>query len=128
MHPLSKVYGDCAPCTPRTEMPQVDEKDLLQLVIFLAEHSVSTEAKVMPVDRLVFHQRVYPNRIPPPASADMHKPLLVAADGYILDGNHRAAAHRRDGTSPVVFKLGLPFHEAIALLFKFPATYRYERA
>lgn len=109
-------------------MPQVDEKDLLPLVVFLAEHSVSVSAKTMAVDELVFHQPVYAERIPPPRSADMHKPLLVAADGYILDGNHRAAGHKRDGTSPVVFKLSLAFHEAIAMLFKFPATYRYERS
>lgn len=126
MHPLSEF--PCAPCTPRAEMPQIDEKDLLQLLVFLAEHSVQVTDKLMSTTELVFHQPVFAERMPPPRSADMRKPLLVAADGYILDGNHRAAGHRRDGTSPVVFQLSLPFTEALELLFKFPATYHYERS
>lgn len=113
------------PCTPRDAMPQVGEGDLLALLVHLARHGVETETCRMPVDQLVFHQRVYEDRIPARRSADMNKPLLVASDGYILDGNHRAAAHRRYGTTPVVFQLDCPFIEAIKAIFTFPRTYTY---
>jgi len=115
------------PCTPRPDMPQINEADLLPLLVFLAGHNVNVEATEMDTAQLVFHQKVYPDRIPPPRSAELRKPLLVAADGYILDGNHRAAAHRRDGTRPIVFRLDRSFLEAIAALFRFPRTYVYER-
>jgi len=115
------------PCTPRTDMPQIDEADLLDLITFLTRDNVPVSTCIKATADLVFHQHVYPERMPPSDSPDMNKPLLISADGYILDGNHRAAAHRRDGTRPVCIQLTAGFIEAMKALFAFPKTYVYER-
>lgn len=113
---------------PRTRMPQIDESDLVDLLAFLARHSVHVSIAVVEPNDLRFHQRVFENRVPPLGDDLLDKPLLVSSEGYVLDGNHRATAHKRYGTRPVCFILHKDFLDSMALLFQFPKTYSYGEA
>lgn len=110
---------------PRQNMPQVDEGDLLPLLCHLAKSHVQVITELVAPNELLFHQHVFEDRIPAPDSPDMHKPLLVSLEGYVLDGNHRAAAHKRYGTRPVIFRLTTDFKDSLRAIFSFPKTYTY---
>lgn len=110
---------------PRQLMPQVDEEDLVALLAFLTKRKTHISIRQVDPDDLLFHQHVFEDRVPAIDSADMNKPLLVSAEGYVLDGNHRATAHKRYGTRPVVFRLATDFTDSMKLLFSFPKTYTY---
>ena len=113
---------------PRQNMPQVDEGDYIALLVHLARKGAAPEVLVASPDDLLFHQRVFEQFIPAFESPEMAKPLLVSREGYVLDGNHRAAAHKRYGTKPVVIVIHANFTEAMKLLFSFPRTYTYGEA
>lgn len=111
---------------PRQDMPQVDEGDYVQLLSFLARSGANTEVMIAEPADLLFHQHVIEERIPARDDcAQMNKPLLISKEGYVLDGNHRAAAHKRYGSRPVVIVIHRDFTSAMKLLFSFPRTYTY---
>lgn len=110
---------------PRRDMPQIDEGDLLALITHLTRKKVHVVSELVDPNRLFFHQHVDETRIPPLGSPDLDKPLLVSSEGYVLDGNHRATAHKRYGTRPVVLRLHADFTDSMKLLFSFPKTYTY---
>lgn len=110
---------------PRPVMPQVDEKDLPALLRFASARGVVVRLERRAPDTLKFHQRVSAFHVRQMDAATMAKPVLASGDGFILDGNHRLAAHKRDGSELDVITLELDFEAAIALLFQFPATYAY---
>lgn len=110
---------------PRRDMPQVDEGDMLDLISYITKQKCHIVTELVGPDRLLFHQRVDESCVPPIDSPLMNKPLLVSAEGYVLDGNHRATAHKRYGTRPVVLRLHADFTDAMRLLFSFPKTYTY---
>jgi hypothetical protein len=110
---------------PRQDMPQIDEGDLIPLIVHLTKKRVNVRNALVPPDDLLFHQHVFESRIPASTSPDMERPLLVSGDGYVLDGNHRAVAHKRLGTRPPCLIIDADFTEAMALLFSFPRTYTY---
>lgn len=110
---------------PRQDMPQVDEVDYIPLLVHLAKKRANVEVLTASPDSLLFHQHVYEQYIPALGSPDMDKPLLISKEGYVLDGNHRAAAHKRYGTQPVVIVIHRDFTDALRLLFSFPKTYTY---
>lgn len=108
---------------PRPEMPQIDESDLERFIDFALLQGVGiTHAKRCPTT-LRAHQRIdldHALNMPPEVAA---KPVVVSADGYVLDGNHRWFFHARQGTDLNVIEVDLPFEEAIRLMFAYPATY-----
>lgn len=110
---------------PRQDMPQIDLGDYIALFSHLARRGIRISTAVADPDMLIFHQHVFPQFVPPRGSIDLDKPLLVSAEGYVLDGNHRAAAHKRDGTSPVVIIIPRDFKDSMKALFSFPKTYTY---
>ena len=111
---------------PRQNMPQVDAEDMLALLSHLARNRVPTKVMVASPDNLLFHQHVFEQFIPSfDNDKQMNKPLLISKDGYVLDGNHRAAAHKRYGTRPAVIVIPRDFTESMKLLFSFPGTYTY---
>jgi hypothetical protein len=113
---------------PRQDMPQIDEQDLVPLLVHLTKKRTRVSNALIPPDQLLFHQHVFEDKVPRFDSPDMERPLLVSNDGYVLDGNHRAMAHKRNGSRPPCFILDADFTEAMALLFSFPRTYTYGEA
>jgi hypothetical protein len=109
---------------PRREMPQVDEKDLPELVVasWQSGHHPSFEV-VNPLD-LHAHQRVNRTRALGMPENVKRKPVLVSLDNYVLDGNHRWYAHRMEETPMNVIRIGLSFEDALPWLFKQPFTYK----
>lgn len=108
---------------PRRDMPQVDPCDVTALVEYLAFKGVSVTDCERSPDSLTFRQHVdyQPERMNAQALAD---PILVASDGCILDGNHRAYGCRLAGMRRErCLQLGLPFPQAIKALFSFAGTY-----
>lgn len=111
---------------PRQDMPQVDEGDYVPLLCHLARARANVEVLTADPNDLLFHQHVIEARIPARGDcAQLNKPLLISKEGYVLDGNHRAAAHKRYGSRPVVIVIHRDFTDAMKLLFSFPHTYTY---
>lgn len=106
---------------PRVDMPQIEERDYPSLFAFLAGHGCKVERVKVDPRHLRFHQSVAdfdPSRL---SSMPMVKPILIARDRFILDGNHRAkgALYLQ---RPIIdaFRMNRDFEPAIALLFAFP--------
>jgi hypothetical protein len=105
---------------PRPVMPQIEEADYAELFRFATAQGIFLTLCTRHPDTLKFHQRVkFAHGFTPDASVE-DKPILVSADGYVLDGNHRLAMHKREGKPVNCIQLNLEFEEAIAFLFSFP--------
>jgi len=118
-----------AQCIARGLMPQVDEADLPGLVEFLRERGIKvwTEACINP--RLVRGvQKVNRKKVHAlPLDVSLNKPVLVARDRKIIDGNHRwmKLVHRKMPCMKT-HVVDLPFDEAIKNVFEYPKTYYYD--
>ncbi len=108
----------------RALMPQIDEANLPQLVscAFVAGYSPSFD--VVSPRTLRAHQRADHKRAASIPDLLLRKPLLVSADGYVLDGNHRRLGNLMHHRPCNIIRIGLPFEQAIAWLFTLPFTYR----
>lgn len=107
---------------PRMVMPQVDEEFYPQLIDFAREHGVGfSEVEIAATD-IRPHQRVDHDHL---RGADLSKPILGSREPFVLDGHHRWAQHKYQGSKVRTYKFDLTFREAIAFLFSFPATYYY---
>lgn len=107
----------------RSAMPQIDEADLTALVEWLAFKGVTVETVTLSSKALRFRQSVERHLAPMP-KAVYDKPVLIASDRYVLDGNHRARAHKLNGDSCRCLRLSCGFSEALEALFSFAGTYR----
>lgn len=113
---------------PRSKMPQVDEKDILELLVFLGVEGVPISAGTKDPATCRAHQLINVERamsIPPEV---LTKPSLLSADGYIIDGDHRWYRHCVDKTMMPFIEIGLPFTDALSAIFKFPKTYEENAA
>lgn len=108
---------------PRTAMPQVDEKDLPELVALAYQSGHHPTFEVVFPKHLHAHQRVSHERALRMPEVVKRKPVLVSADGYVLDGNHRWYAHKAEGSPLNVIRVGLEFDAALVWLFSLPFTY-----
>lgn len=106
---------------PRPVMPQLEASDYPELLAFASERGVTVTFETAHPDTLKPHQRISTLRdaFDP---AQLSKPVLASADSYILDGNHRLAAHKALGTPVPCYRVWLEFEPAIAFLFAFPKT------
>lgn len=114
------IFAEPPRVIPRRFMPQVSEADYPSLFLFLASHGVTVESILLEPSALHFRQHI--GRLHPVPATVLYKPVLVASDNAILDGNHRAGIHRKLGTRCPCYRLSLPFLDAIALLFSFAGT------
>jgi hypothetical protein len=110
---------------PRSVMPQVDEADMPALLRWVSVHGCSVTEVVRSADQLRFHQRVEMSRVVSMPSEVYEKPLLISRDGYVLDGNHRATAHKLKGEPADCMMIDADFQRAMQLLFSFAKTYTY---
>lgn len=112
-------------CIPRELMPQVDEANYDALFAFASENGMAVRRVVFPPNSLRTHQRVnrdYAKSMIPPVRC---KPILASAEPYVLDGNHRTASHRFEGSPVPAWQFDAPFDKAMQMLFAFPGTYYY---
>lgn len=112
---------------PRPIMPQIDESDYDDFLRFVASKGVAVAHKKVSTRDVRPHQRIDKIAIQRMPEAARQKPVFISIDGYILDGNHRWAFHimMHDQELPAI-ELGLPFEEAIKLMFSFEKTYTLE--
>ena len=121
---------DGRPFVDRANMPQVDEIHIAHLVRFARGRGLQ-----------VFERHVRPHECYPiqyispsemnrplhgPIQALMKKPVLLAKDHAIIDGNHRWAAWIKSGhpwMPSIIF--GAHIHDAMKIIWQFPFTYRY---
>lgn len=110
---------------PRAVMPQVDETDLGELLAFIRERGIAVIETMISPELLRFHQQVDMKKVHAMDADVLAKPLLVSLDDYVLDGNHRAAGHKIQGTSAVCLQIMAEFEDAMAVIYAFPKTYEY---
>jgi hypothetical protein len=110
---------------PRPVMPQVDEADQSALFDFIKNGGVDVVELVVPVEQLFFHQRVDMKLVADLPPEAYNKPVLTSRDGFVLDGNHRAVAHKLRGDPVPCNQIEADFEDAMRLLFAFPKTYVY---
>lgn len=107
-------------CVPRAEMPQVD--DVPALLEWLAGRGVGWFHQRSDAAEFRRHQHVVIDRARAAGIPDdkLRSPILVANDGWILDGNHRHALLQARGLQVEAYVVGLSFGEALTLLARCP--------
>jgi|SRR6187455_751983 len=104
---------------PRPLMPQVDDKAYPAMRLWLTENAIPFFTEAVDAWTLHPHQRIDAVKAANIPDSVLAIPLLVSRGGFILDGNHRWLAHLERGKPCEVIRIGLPFDDAIAALFKF---------
>lgn len=111
-------------CIKRADMPQVDWVDMPGLFAFLnSKHILVAERKLPPtwltIRQCLDEVRACRNTL------ILTKPLLIATDLSVLDGDHRLVAHLELGTPEVeCFQIGCSFAEASKAILQYPKAYR----
>src|ERR1035437_2765129 len=102
---------------PREDMPQVFSKDLTEFKEFLTSHDIHFHAGTCSPSVLNVAQNQFDtdkiSKLMGDASATdpLSKPILISADNYVLDGNHRLAACLLLNRAIPYIKIELPFKE-----------------
>lgn len=112
---------------PRAYMPQVDERYTVKMLVdsSLVFGREQPLAKIMDPRTLRAHQRIDHARAAAMTDAVRAKPIIVSADGYVVDGNHRWWAHVKAGSTAIaVFELQQSFEDAINWLNTLPYVYQ----
>ena len=112
----------------RRFMPQIDEKDLVPALANLTRRGIFANFQLHPASTLVGHQAVDEAKVEGIMKNEeaLSKPLLIASHGFVLDGNHRAEAHKRLGSENVIaIVIPLPYEDALLALAETPQTYAY---
>ena len=104
---------------PRPLMPQVDDKAYPALLAWCEFMGVGVSRETVAPRTLKAHQRIDRHKAERIPDSVMVIPLLVSADGFILDGNHRWLAHCDRALPVTVIRLALSFDDAIGALFQF---------
>jgi hypothetical protein len=108
---------------PREQMPQIDEKDIPRLLVWLGSQGVGLSAGHCSAEGLQFHQAVILEKVHAMSSDLMAKPILISEDHGVLDGNHRGARHVIEKLPCPFIRLHTDFSHAINLLKAFPYSY-----
>jgi hypothetical protein len=110
---------------PRAVMPQVDRKDLPQLIVKAWEKKLNPTLEVVDPKELHAHQHIDFNLAKNMPIEVKLKPVLVSRDSYILDGNHRWWRNVYDHDSAMnVIRIGYNFEQALDWLCSLPFTYK----
>ena len=110
---------------PRRFMPQIDEADYTALIEWLMWKRIEFSQSTMNCDQIQFRQHVDFNKVHTMPPENFNKPIWVSMDGVVLDGNHRAMAHKIANQPVDCIVIGLPFAAAVGALFSFRGTYDY---
>lgn len=113
-------------CIARGIMPQVDEKDIPELVAFLRSSGVKVLKTCLNPRIVRGKQKVDRTKVRAIPAVVLSKPVLISSDLFVVDGNHRwMAAIWRGLASLDAYFIQLPFKETLEAIFKFPKTYYY---
>ena len=113
----------------RSNMPQVASKDMFELINFLSKKGVSTvkktvAAKSLKATQVDFSKDKIVSAIDRFTKAEgVGKPLLVSADGYVIDGHHRWLAAYNTNSPVHVYATNMKAKELIATLREFPKVF-----
>lgn len=111
-------------CYPRDVMPQVDFADYPGLFAHLNARSIMVRDRSLPPSFLRMRQCIGETR-PCRRIELLAKPLLIAMDMSILDGDHRYLRHLEEKTPEIrCYEIGLGFEEAMRAILTYPAAYR----
>lgn len=112
-------------CIPRKLMPQVDQADYPDLLAFLCGKGCAPVLTLIPLSQLTIRQCMSETR-PATNPLLLKKPLLIAKDLSVLDGNHRLLQRKAAGIPDAECEqLPLDFQAAYDLILSFPKAYRY---
>lgn len=112
----------------RRFMPQIDEEKMVPLLVHLAKCGIHCSFETRPAHSLTSHQEVDPEKVAGIMGnlEVLSKPLLIASHGFVLDGNHRGAAHKKLDTPDVaVVVVPLAYEDALLALAESPVSYAY---
>lgn len=104
---------------PRELMPQIEPEAYADLIEYARLSDVDVSFEYIRPEALSFHQDVNAARACAIPREALRIPILIAEDGSVLDGNHRAYAHRQRGEYAHVIRFHLGFEEAIEFLCNF---------
>ena len=108
---------------PRSLMPQVDEKDIAKLIVFMSEAGYPVIGAGKSSTPFTYHQDVDWTKVHAMPSTVLDKPVLVTREDEVIDGNHRSARHTVDGTRTPFIKFNASFVEALDILAAAPFAY-----
>lgn len=109
---------------PRAEMPQVDEMYYPRLITEATTKGPGVVFDTVHPATLRAHQKVNHERAKAMPENGRIKPLIVSADGFVVDGNHRWWAAVHGGHEWVnVIRLGMNFDPALVWLLRKPYVY-----
>lgn len=112
---------------PRRLMPQIDSEFYPNLIVDAIGRGVTLE--VIEPGSITPHQRINHRAAEAMPLWLRMKPLIVSADHYVLDGNHRWWAAHKAGDSYInVIRLHMGFDSAIDWLLLRPYTYTLDPA
>jgi hypothetical protein len=112
------------PLVPRTQMPQIDEKDMAKAIVFFAKAGFGVKGAGDATPYVFFrHQEVNWGKVDAMPESLLDKPILVTRLNEVIDGNHRLAKHERTGTLCPYIQLDCTFVEALNVLAVFPFAY-----
>jgi hypothetical protein len=113
---------------PRSKMPQVDEKDLPTLVADMVKDGLNPSFTVLNPHSLHRHQRSDHLKAAIMAEKIRRKPILVSADAFVVDGNHRSLACLLRGELVTAIRTSKSFDETIEYLFTRPYVYEIDKS
>lgn len=117
------IFENAPSVVPRAFMPQVHKADYPALFEFIRSKGITVDLVTVVPSGLHWRQHVNGERVDSFPAAKLAKPILLSSDNCVLDGNHRAAAAHVLGLELQAYRLGVPFLDAVKLLYAFPATY-----
>jgi hypothetical protein len=112
---------------PRCEMPQIRNEDRDGLIKFLASKGVASSNETVNPGMLKPTQAEYnPAKVDAATSHEGDdRPLIVSADGHILDGHHQWMAQTAKKTESVkVLRFKAPIRELVSMALSFPKSFR----
>lgn len=120
---MEVVPMDVFPLIDRGNMPQIDMKDLPDLLVFLGEQKLRFAAGEIEPTLIRLHQEVDVDKAMAIPDKILEVPILVSKDFYVLDGDHRAYRHYVNKTKVPFIQIEAPFTKAVRTLLSFPKTF-----
>jgi hypothetical protein len=114
------------PNVPRSEMPQIDEKDIARLIVYVAKAGYGLGAGEISPHTFIPHQAIDWAKVKAMPDKLLVKPVICTKKFEIIDGNHRVAKHLMADTPVPYIMFDMSFVEALDLLAVFPFAYEIE--
>ena len=120
---METVPLDVYPLIDRAKMPQIDESQYTDMLIFLGNKGLTFSAGYIDATQLKLHQQVNVAVAKQLPIAVLKRPILLCVGNFVLDGDHRGYRHYLDRTPVPYIRLHAVFNQAVKMLFEFPGTY-----